>query len=816
MKQFIALVFILIWFNGISQAVYPVGTIPSPKGDSAYASYGYFRPLVLNHIVIGDTMIRPRYNGAQRFWLNAGVDTAIWTWISPAWYKTTGTSGGGGGGSSTWGSITGTITNQTDLVNYISGLYVPLARTLTINGTAFDLSANRTWNVGTVTSFSSGNLSPLFTASVGTATTTPALSFALSNATAWQTFARHAGTTGAPSYGQLKAEHLNSTYTNGYTIQTDGSGNMTWVPAGGSVTPAALTKTDDANVTLTLGGTPATALLQATSLTLGWTGQLGLARGGTNADLSATGGTGQYLKQATSGAAITVGTIPASDIASGAALTKTDDTNVTLTLGGTPSTALLQSVGLTLGWTGTLAYSRFTNGAGTSVVGRAANSSGVQNDIAGTTDQVLRVNSSGTSLAFGSIDLSKTGTVGSSILAVANGGTGTSTPSLIAGTNISSITGTWPNQTINATGGSGAPIDSVYVKFNSAATAVYSKDGGTGGTGVSQAVTGNVGIGYHTLWSTNSTSASNGMANVAIGYQAMEDNTTGDANVAIGYVTMQKNTIGVRNMAFGRGALNANTTGNDNVAIGYNAILLGNGTDNVAIGSGALDANSGNSTRNIAIGAGALGSHAGANGNSIAIGYSALSGTTASRNNVVVGTSAGGNYSGLDNVAIGQSAGAAAAVSYNTALGSSAATGNTGTGNTAIGYLSAESKTSGNYNVNIGYRSGSPSNTGSNQFSLNLTNVANGMDFISDVSGASRRWAMNGTTTSLTATTPSAALDIQSTTGGLKLPTMTATQGSAISSPADGLMIYVTSTDATFTSIGFWGRLSGVWVALHL
>lgn len=43
---------------------------------------------------------------------------------------------------------------------------------------------------------------------------------------------------------------------------------------GGSVTPAALTKTDDTNVTLTLGGTPATALLQATSLTLGWTGTL--------------------------------------------------------------------------------------------------------------------------------------------------------------------------------------------------------------------------------------------------------------------------------------------------------------------------------------------------------------------------------------------------------------------------------------------------------------------------------------------------------------------------------------------------------------
>lgn len=43
----------------------------------------------------------------------------------------------------------------------------------------------------------------------------------------------------------------------------------------------------------------------------------------------------------------------------------------------------------------------------------------------------------------------------SGILPVANGGTGTATPSLVAGTSIT-ITGTWPNQTINSTGGGGS------------------------------------------------------------------------------------------------------------------------------------------------------------------------------------------------------------------------------------------------------------------------------------------------------------------------------------------------------------------------
>lgn len=44
---------------------------------------------------------------------------------------------------------------------------------------------------------------------------------------------------------------------------------------------AAVTKTDDTNITLTLGGAPTTAALTAISFTLGWTGILSSARGGT-------------------------------------------------------------------------------------------------------------------------------------------------------------------------------------------------------------------------------------------------------------------------------------------------------------------------------------------------------------------------------------------------------------------------------------------------------------------------------------------------------------------------------------------------------
>jgi len=94
---------------------------------------------------------------------------------------------------------------------------------------------------------------------------------------------------------------------------------------------------------------------------------VGVAYGGTGSDLSSTGGTGQYVKQSTVGAALTVGTIPASDIGSGQALTKTDDANVTLTLSGTPATALLKATDLALGWTGQLSIARGGTGQSTSL-----------------------------------------------------------------------------------------------------------------------------------------------------------------------------------------------------------------------------------------------------------------------------------------------------------------------------------------------------------------------------------------------------------------------------------------------------------------
>lgn len=141
-----------------------------------------------------------------------------------------------------------TYTLPTASTSVLGGVKID-GTTITISGGVISAI---TGGSGTVTSFSSGSLSPLFTTSVSSSTSTPALSFTLSNAGANTYFGNSTGVSAAPSY----------------------------------ISAGALTKTDDTNVTLSLGGNPSFALLQNTSLTLGWSGQLSLSRGGTGASLS--------------------------------------------------------------------------------------------------------------------------------------------------------------------------------------------------------------------------------------------------------------------------------------------------------------------------------------------------------------------------------------------------------------------------------------------------------------------------------------------------------------------------------------------------
>jgi hypothetical protein len=138
---------------------------------------------------------------------------------------------------------------------------------------------------GTLTNFSANDLTtgytyPLFTVNVTNPTTIPDLTFALPSLPQKFVFAAPWGITGTPLWRQLLPSDLQADgATSGQVITWNGTA---WVPQNPSagVTPSALTRTNDTNVTLTLGGSPTVALLAATSITLGWTGVLSEARGG--------------------------------------------------------------------------------------------------------------------------------------------------------------------------------------------------------------------------------------------------------------------------------------------------------------------------------------------------------------------------------------------------------------------------------------------------------------------------------------------------------------------------------------------------------
>jgi len=92
----------------------------------------------------------------------------------------------------------------------------------------------------------------------------------------------------------------------------------------------------------------------------------------------------------------------------------------------------------------------------------------------------------------------------------------------------------------------------------------------------------NVAIGLNALVSNT------GLGNTAIGYYALNANTTGESIVAIGAQSLKVNTTGGYHVSIGQNALLRNTTGTRNLAIGYQSLFYNTtGIDNIAIGSNA-------------------------------------------------------------------------------------------------------------------------------------------------------------------------------------------------------------------------------------
>jgi hypothetical protein len=227
--------------------------------------------------------------------------------------------------------------------------------------------------------------------------------------------------------------------------------------------------------------------------------------------------------------------------------------------------------------------------------------------------------------------------------------------------------------------------------------ALYSNEASSDNTGIGYAAlynnvsgTNNTAIGSYALWNSTDDNAlvaigygalanddalggdttdGNGH-NTAIGFEALQLDTSGNANTAIGYNTLSQNTTGQGNTASGDRVLLSNTSGSTNTANGVDSLLLntsGNyntavgyaglqdntiGSENTAIGVGAL-MDSTDGSENTANGVGALNTLASGSYNT-ADGAWALQYLTAGENNIALGYAAGYMItSGDDNIEIG-------------------------------------------------------------------------------------------------------------------------------------------------------------------
>lgn len=129
-------------------------------------------------------------------------------------------------------------------------------------------------------------------------------------------------------------------------------------PCAPPYTPAAATSANDTNVTITLSGTPATALLQGVQFQMGWTGTLAAARLNANVVQSVTNDTNVIGSISAQNLTLGwTGVLAAARLNSNVVQSVVNDTNV---IGS------ISAQTLTLGWAGTLSTARmgapFTNG----------------------------------------------------------------------------------------------------------------------------------------------------------------------------------------------------------------------------------------------------------------------------------------------------------------------------------------------------------------------------------------------------------------------------------------------------------------------